>query len=90
MGEIVLQRMTRKDYSEFWERESSQFQRDEIYGRLSQIAPTEATLEVGCGAGWSTLSLATGRPVLAIDNNSHLIGLARARLQNHGVNAEII
>lgn len=87
---VVLQRMTPKDYSEFWECESSQFQSDKIYDRLSQIAPAESTLEVGCGAGWSTLSLATTRPVLAFDNNPHLIDLARARLQSHGVSAEII
>lgn len=86
----MLQRMTQKDYSDFWERESSQFQSDKIYDRLSQIVPAEATLEVGCGAGWSTLSLATSRPVLAVDSNPHLIGLARARLQSHGVSAEII
>lgn len=86
----MLQRMTPKDYSEFWERESSQFDSDKIYARLSGIAPAEATLEVGCGAGWSTLSLAASRPVLAIDNNPHLIERARARLQTHGAIAEII
>ncbi len=86
----MLQRMTPKDYSEFWERESSQFSSDNIYAHLSQIVPTEATLEVGCGAGWSTLSLATNRPVLAIDNNAYLIGLARSRLNTHGVTAQII
>ena len=80
----MLKRMTPKDYSEFWERESYQFQNNEIYDYLSKIIPTEATFEVGCGAGWSTLSLAKNRPVLAIDNNSHLIGLAQARLQSHG------
>ena len=36
------------------------------------------------------MSLATSRPVLAIDNNSHLIDLARARLKTHGAHAEII
>lgn len=86
----MLQRMTPKDYSEFWERESSQFDSDKIYARLSEMVPAEATLEVGCGAGWSTLSLAASRPVLAIDNNPHLIERARARLQTHGTTAEII
>lgn len=86
----MLQRMTPKDYSEFWEKESSQFARDNIYTRLSHIAPAEATLEVGCGAGWSTLSLAASRPVLAMDNNFHLIELARSRLNTHGVTAEVI
>lgn len=86
----MLQRMTPKDYSEFWERESSQFASDNIYTHLSQIVPAEATLEVGCGAGWSTLSLATSRPVLAIDNNVHLIDLARSRFKTHGVTAEVI
>lgn len=86
----MLQRMTPKDYSEFWECESSQFDSDKIYARLSEMVPAEATLEVGCGAGWSTLSLAVSRPVLAIDNNPHLIERARARLRTHGATAEIV
>ncbi len=86
----MLQRMTPEDYSKFWEHESSQFQSNKVYDQLSQIVPDEATLEVGCGAGWSTVNLATSRPVLAVDNNPHLIDLARARLKSHGVNAEII
>ncbi|MEG2802935.1 class I SAM-dependent methyltransferase [Stenotrophomonas sp.] len=86
----MLQRMTPKDYSEFWERESSQFALDNIYARLSQLVPEEATLEIGCGAGWSTLSLAKTRPVLAVDNNTHLIGLAQSRLNDNGVTAQII
>lgn len=86
----MFQRMTPKDYSEFWERESSQFASNNTYTHLSQIAPAAPTLEVGCGAGWSTLSLATSRSVLAIDNNVHLIDLARSRLRAHGVAAEVI
>lgn len=86
----MLKPMTEKDYSDFWESESSQFQRENIYAALSKISPAEATLEVGCGAGWSTLSLAANRPVLAIDNNPHLIDLARSRLNNNGVSVEII
>lgn len=86
----MFQWMTPEDYSEFWELESSQFASDNIYNLLRRIAPAEATLEVGCGAGWSTLSLAADRPVLSIDNNVHLIELARSRLKTHGVTAEII
>lgn len=86
----MLKRMTPKDYSEFWERESTQFARDNVYARLSQHIPEQPTLEVGCGAGWSTLSLAATRPVLAVDNNADLIDLARARLNEHKVSAQII
>lgn len=86
----MLIRMTPKEYSEQWEVESTQFASADIYNQLSQIAPIEATLEVGCGAGWSTLSLAKSRPVLAVDNNVHLIDLARSRLHTHGVAAEVI
>lgn len=87
---VVQQRMTPEDYSKFWECESSQFQRAKVYEQLSQIVPAEATLEVGCGSGWSTLSLAASRPVLAVDNNPHLIDLARALLQKHGAGVDII
>ena len=86
----MLQRMTPKEYSEFWERESSQFASDNVYTHLSQIAPAEATLEVGCGSGWSTLSLAANRPVLAVDKNVHLIEVARSRFTAHGATAKVI
>lgn len=82
--------MTPNDYAKFWDQESTQFQRDAVYERLSQIAPAEPTLEIGCGAGWSTLSLATTRPVLAVDNNTDLIRLAQARLQADGTTNQII
>lgn len=36
------------------------------------------------------MSLAKSRHVLAIDNNDHLINLARRRLETHGVAANII
>ncbi|WP_454696769.1 class I SAM-dependent methyltransferase [Achromobacter aegrifaciens] len=82
--------MDQKSYSDFWERESSQLQKDEIYARLSEISPIGPTLEVGCGAGWSTASLASNRPVLAIDNNPHLIGLAGTRLKSLGLDVQFI
>ncbi|MDA8453062.1 class I SAM-dependent methyltransferase [Acidovorax sp. NCPPB 3859] len=86
----MLKRMTPKDYSDFWERESTQFANGDTYDQLCNIAPAEETLEVGCGSGWSTVSLAKSRHVLAIDNNDHLINLARRRLETHGVAANII
>nr|WP_279183757.1 class I SAM-dependent methyltransferase [Acetobacter syzygii] len=86
----MLKRMTPKDYSVWWDHESSQFQSNKIYELLSEISPAEATLEVGCGTGWSTLSLAKNRAVLALDNNPDLISLAQARLQKSGVNVGII
>lgn len=83
-------RMTPNDYSQFWDQESTQFQSDAVYERLSQIAPAESTLEIGCGAGWSTLSLTATRKVLAADNNMDLIQLARVRLQANAKTAQII
>ena len=82
--------MTSQDYAKHWDLESTRFATEDIYNQLSKLAPAESTLEVGCGAGWSTLSLAKSRPVLAIDNNVHLIELALSRLDSHGVTAEII
>ncbi|KXV09424.1 hypothetical protein AD930_02710 [Acetobacter malorum] len=85
----MLKRMTPKDYSEFWDRESLQFQNDKIYERLSEIVPPLPTLEIGSGTGWGTLALSRNRPVLAFDNNPDLIRLAQARLQDYGANVEI-
>ena len=61
-----------------------------MYQKLCDLAPVENVLEIGCGAGIATLRLAESRKILSIDNNAHLIEIAKARLHNTGVTAEII
>lgn len=87
---MTLVRMNEKSYSEHWEAESSQLEHQGIYKRLSEIAPVQDVLEVGCGAGLATQHLATNRRVLSIDNNMHLIGSAKNLLEGAGIDANII
>lgn len=83
-------RMDPKTYSEHWEKESTQFASKGVYKRLSEITPDGNVLEIGSGIGLATLELAASRKVLALDNNVHLVKMARSRLEAAGENAEII
>ncbi|SFT82778.1 class I SAM-dependent methyltransferase [Paraburkholderia aspalathi] len=47
-------------------------------------------LEIGCGVGYSTLSLAQGgRSIVAIDENPNCLVATKARLEEHGFSAEL-
>lgn len=83
-------RMDPKTYAEHWGKESSVFESNGVYKRLSEITPQENVLEIGAGIGLGTLVLAASRKVLALDNNVHLVDLVRTRLAAAGANAEIL
>jgi hypothetical protein len=86
----MYQRMDPKTYAAHWEHESAQIEDQGAYKRLSSITPDGNVLEVGCGIGFGTISLAATRPVLALDSNVDLIEKARARIQSSGANAEVL
>lgn len=77
------------EYSESWAKESDQLQDNDVYRKLSDIAPNGNTLEFGCGVGNGTLHLAKDRHVLSLDNNKGLIEQARARLESAGIDHRI-
>lgn len=81
---------SREKYANNWDCESTLFAQNGVYRQLSEITPVCKVLEIGSGVGWGTLELAACREVLALDNNSHLIAKARARLSEAGAEAEII
>ena len=87
---MALQRMNQKTYSEHWEKESTLFENKGIYKRLSEIAPNQDILEVGCGIGLTTQHLASTRRVLSIDNNIYLVKKAKQQLASDNLDADII
>lgn len=76
-------------YSKIWERESQSFESHDVYRQLAQDIPLVPVLEIGCGVGNGTKYLAHGRPVLALDNNEHLIAKASAQLEGVGQSVQI-
>lgn len=76
-------------YSESWAKESDQLEENDIYKKLSDIAPNGNTIEFGCGVGNGTIHLAKDRNVLSLDNNRGLIEQAIARLESNGIEHRI-
>jgi SAM-dependent methyltransferase len=74
-----------KKYSELWEKESDHLESNGIYKDLSEITPQGNTIEFGCGVGRGTKHLADGRRVLSLDNNQHLIDIAKRNIKNDDV-----
>jgi len=80
---------TPERYSELWRKESEFLEAHGIYEQLSKITPEGNVLEFGCGIGNGTHHLSAGRKVLSLDSNSHLIEIARTRLNETAHAAKI-
>ncbi|OAI15298.1 MULTISPECIES: class I SAM-dependent methyltransferase [Methylomonas] len=78
-----------EQYSKLWESESDFLEAHGIYEQLSKITPDGNAIEFGCGIGNSTRHLSTGRNVLSLDNNPHLIKMATKHINEAGNNAKI-
>ena len=76
MNQLV--RMNTRTYAEHWAAESTRFEQRGLYADLSTIAPKQRSLEIGSGSGLSTKHIASDRKVLGLDNNPHLLRMARA------------
>lgn len=87
---MALVRMNEKTYSEHWESESNQLERQGIYKWLNGITPVQNVIEIGSGIGLATQHLAANRKVLSIDNNAHLISKANSRLEGSGLDVKIL
>lgn len=87
---MVLQRMDKKEYSQHWAIESAHIESQGIYKILSEIAPSENTLEIGCGNGLATRHLALNRKVISFDNNKHLIKQINKNLKTLNAKPTII
>lgn len=86
----MLVRMDPKKYAEYWEKESTLYESQGIYQRLSAITPEGNVLEIGGGVGLGTVALAACRSVLALDSNLDLVEKARSRIRSSGAKAEIV
>lgn len=83
--------MNQRKYVEMWENNALQHYNDKDYAWIGGIIkPYQTILEVGCGAGYSTLSMAeNGHSVLAIDANLEALKRSRELLVGNGYKAEI-
>jgi len=78
--------MNREEYATHWQKESSLFETNKIYEKLSNITPIANTIEVGCGAGYSTYHLAKSRTVLVIENNNSCIDFMKCYFEKNNQN----
>ncbi|MFM0098730.1 class I SAM-dependent methyltransferase [Paraburkholderia nemoris] len=85
------QAMSPEQYAEQWASASAYFADSGQYAWMNeQLGAAESVLEIGCGSGLSTLSLAKTHKVVALDVNESLLTKAEKRLADAGVSVEIV
>lgn len=82
----------RSRYAEQWAVTSRHFYDAGYYDWMTaRIAGHTRTLEVGCGMGYSTLTLArAGHKVVAVDENPMCLKATKALLEKEGYSAELV
>ena len=93
-GSIQLQELEKlqRGYAEKWAVSASAHQQGGDYEWLAaDLEEFRSVLEIGCGAGHSTLTLlAMGHTVTAVEENPHCIELARERLEQAGYRVQVV
>jgi len=76
--------MTPAEYADQWVSDSAVMDSRSDYAWMAGLLPPSTViLEVGCGAGASTVAITrTGRAVIAIEQNEHMVSKARERLSS--------
>lgn len=79
--------MTAEEYAQNWAVESRNYAKAGDYSWMSSLLPGKGfILEVGCGAGESTLAMVnSGRRVISVENNASLASLAYENLTSNGI-----
>lgn len=75
-------------YSQEWNVSASYYEQEGHYDWMSsQIEGYNRVLEIGCGVGYSTLSLArNGHKVVSIEENPDCLQATKELLETHGIN----
>lgn len=83
--------MTAEEYAKEWEDNASHFQRYGYYSMpLQRLGGPRTVMEVGCGAGRSTLALAKkGHTVIAVEINEPAAQRACEYLSRNGITAQM-
>lgn len=84
--------MTEAEYAREWQKNAGHFETDGHYQWLNErLGDTKRVLEIGCGAGASTLQMAkSGRQVAAIEVNANLIRMSQQLLENNGIAVQVV
>jgi precorrin-6B methylase 2 len=82
----------RREYAAQWENHANAHHDQGDYAWLAEgVRDYQAILEIGCGAGHSTLELLNqGHRLVVIEENQHCIQLTRQRLEESGYTAEVV
>lgn len=84
--------MTEAEYAKEWEDNSSDFERRGFYTMpLERLGAPKTVLEIGCGAGRSTLALAKGgHKVIAYEINEVAVEKTREYLSLNGIENQVV
>ncbi len=87
----MLRNMTQEEYVSAWTYNAKQHFEDGDYEWIcDQIKPYNNVLEIGCGAGYSTLTLILrDHKVLSVDSNPHAIQKTKDLITENNFEAEI-
>ncbi|MHA2710158.1 O-methyltransferase [Vibrio owensii] len=83
--------MNKLQYANEWSKNSSGFEKRNFYTWMASTLPSATrALEIGCGAGFSTLEIAKKVPkVICVEVNEHLASKAEEYLTSHGVSTSV-
>lgn len=92
MNPIFGRAMTPQEYAHEWKASAAHFAANRHYAwMIQQLGNKPLVLEVGCGSGASTLSLAqAGMRVVSLEDNEHLVTMAVEHLKANGISVEVI
>ena len=83
----------KEEYAELWKKDSIEINNNKLYDWMSsKVEKYKTILEIGCGAGISTLNLLKrNHNIIGIESNKYCVSMTRDLLHNNGYeNVEII
>ncbi|MGS0545527.1 methyltransferase domain-containing protein [Pseudomonas parakoreensis] len=83
--------MTQEQYAQEWKVDAEHISNDGHHAWMAeQLGPQDLVVEIGCGAGASTLALARKSRVICVESNSNLVELCKNNLLANEVSVQVV
>lgn len=83
--------MTQEEYAKGWKEDSKYMSIDGHYNwMMEQLGTQKLVIEIGCGAGVSTLALAKKSKVVCIESNANLVEISNSYLLSNNISSQIV